>query len=795
MENLQQLQKSLLEKEQKIRELSLKTDELSDFIENASVPLHWVDNDGRIIWANQAELDFLGYSKQEYIGRLINDFHADVDVINDILTRLKKGETLLNYPARLIRKDGTIKNVIINSNVLVKDGKFIHTRCFTRDISDQFSSHKKVEEAELRTRLAIDAAEMGTFDWDLQNQDFINSQRVIDIFGFNNQKNISHQDLISTFHPDDLFIRNKAVTDAVKNGLLKYEARIIHADQSIHWVKVYGKVIFNNLKEPIRMYGMVTDITEQKNFTAELEQKVLERTDELKQSRAFLQSLLNTTKNLIASYEAIYDKDKTITDFKIVYCNNEVFAYTNIKQEEIIGRTCKEVFPNIFSNGVFEKLVKCVTSGEPDKYEIKSIKNIEPIYFEASIIRLNKNGVTVTATNITEEKNADLKLENLNKQLIFQNELFSHAEESSGQGNYSWNLDTAESTYSDNFFKLLGYNPSEFKTLQEHFKNHIHPDDLEYVMKQIQKILESKEVNEWEFRMITKNGQSFYAKSTGMIITSSGERLLVGTIQDISQEKEASLQLKQMNINLEKQNEELAAFTYIASHDLQEPLRKIMTFSSRLQDKYKVELPDEAKTYLNKIDESAKRMSKLILDLLEYSRLLNEENLFIKTDLNQVAQNVLDDFELVIEQKKAVIHCENMPAIEAIPLHMNQLFHNILSNALKFSKIDETPIINISASKVTKDDVKKYPPLTEQLSYLEIIISDNGIGFEQKYDQQIFVIFQRLNRREQYDGTGIGLAICKKIVDNHYGIIFVDSKLDEGSTFHIILPIHQGGVQ
>ena len=791
MENLQELQKKLQEKEQKIRELTLKTEQLSDFVENASVPLHWVDEDGLIIWANQAELDFLGYSSEEYIGRCINDFHADADVINDILARLKNGETLLNYPARLVRKDGIIKNVIINSNALVKNGKFVHSRCFTRDISDQYINHKKIEEAELRTRLAIEAAEMGTFDWDLQSQEFNNSQRVIDIFGFNGQKNVSHQDLINCFHPDDKPIRDKAVVDATSKGLLKYEARIIRSDQSIHWIKVYGKVIYDNQKVPIRMYGMVTDITDQKTFMSELEQKVLERTYELKQSRAFLQSVLNTTKNLIASYEAIYDKDKRISDFKIVYCNDEMFAYTNMKQEEIIGRTCKEVFPSIFENGVFERLVKCVTTGEPDKYEVKSIKNIETVWFEASIIRLNNNGVTVTATNITEEKNADLKLENLNKQLIFQNELFRHAEESSGQGNYSWNLDTAESTYSDNFFKLLGYEPGEFKTLINHFKNHIHPDDLEYVMKQIQQVIQSQEVNEWEFRMITKSGQSFYTKSTGMVTKTSGERLLVGTIQDISKEKEASLQLEKMNINLERQNEELASFSYIASHDLQEPLRKIMTFSSRLKDKYKSHLPEEARTYLNKIEESASRMAKLILDLLEYSRLLNEENLFVKTHLNAVVKNVLSDFELVIEQKKAAIHYDKMIAIDAIPLHVNQLFCNILSNALKFSKTDMAPVINISTHLLTPEDIKKYPNLNTQLPYCEIVISDNGIGFEQKYDQQIFVIFKRLNRRDEYDGTGIGLSICKKIVDNHHGIIFVESNLNEGSTFHIILPIHQ----
>ncbi len=179
------------------------------------------------------------------------------------------------------------------------------------------------------------------------------------------------------------------------------------------------------------------------------------------------------------------------------------------------------------------------------------------------------------------------------------------------------------------------------------------------------------------------------------------------------------------------------------------------------------------------------------MDLLEYSRILNEENLFFKTDLNEVVKNVLSDFELIIEQKKAVIEFEKMLVIEAIPLHINQLFCNLLSNSLKFSKADVTPVINISTRVLTSEDIKKYPNLNSQLPYCEIVIQDNGIGFEQKYDQQIFVIFQRLNRRDEYDGTGIGLSICKKIVDNHRGIIFVESNLNEGSTFHIILPIHQ----
>ena len=223
---------------------------------------------------------------------------------------------------------------------------------------------------------------------------------------------------------------------------------------------------------------------------------------------------------------------------------------------------------------------------------------------------------------------------------------------------------------------------------------------------------------------------------------------------------------------------------------MQEPLRKITTFSSRLQEKHKTGLPDDARLYLGKIEDSAMRMSKLIRDLLDYSRLINHEKLFVQTDLNVVLRNILTDFELLIEQKKAKINVGNLLVIEAIPLHMNQLFYNFLSNALKFSRENVSPVITITSRVLSKEEIKTHG-LNSQVTYCGITVKDNGIGFEQKYDQQIFVIFQRLNQRNQYDGTGIGLALCKKIVDNHQGKIWVESTVNVGSTFHIVLPISQ----
>ncbi len=260
-----------------------------------------------------------------------------------------------------------------------------------------------------------------------------------------------------------------------------------------------------------------------------------------------------------------------------------------------------------------------------------------------------------------------------------------------------------------------------------------------------------------------------------------------------SQIKERTVELKKSNKELKQTNKQLDHFAHVASHDLQEPLRKILTFSMLLKDNHKDELSTEAKSYLNKIEGASSRMSILIQDLLNYSRLLQHEKLFSKTDLNETVKNIINDFELLIQEKKAKIKIAQLPTVDAIPLQMNQLFFNLISNALKFSKEDVPPVITITSRILSEKEIEKYPAFNTNIPYIEIIFKDNGIGFEQQYAKQIFTIFQRLHNKETYIGTGIGLALCKKIIENHQGEIFSDAKKNEGALFHIILPLEQLG--
>jgi two-component system, chemotaxis family, CheB/CheR fusion protein len=246
--------------------------------------------------------------------------------------------------------------------------------------------------------------------------------------------------------------------------------------------------------------------------------------------------------------------------------------------------------------------------------------------------------------------------------------------------------------------------------------------------------------------------------------------------------------LQHINMELQRSNNELQQFAYVASHDLQEPLRKILTFADRLQ-KFDT-IPSSGVSFVEKIVESSKRMRKLIDELLNFSRTSRAEQKYEKLNLEDVLQTVLDDFELIISEKNAVIEHDRLPAIDGIPLQMEQLLHNLVGNALKFTKRNGTPILKIKY-RSADETVLVANGLDPAIPHFEITFSDNGIGFAPEYADQIFDIFQRLNYKQDYPGTGIGLALCRKIVNNHRGKIFAEGVENEGAVFRVILPAKQ----
>lgn len=384
--------------------------------------------------------------------------------------------------------------------------------------------------------------------------------------------------------------------------------------------------------------------------------------------------------------------------------------------------------------------------------------------------------------------NNDLSvLKKANNVLMVSNEANNLAEIVGNFGSWQLNIENNTYIFSDNEYRLLGHLPQEFEASLESFLKFVHPEDLEFVIEKTKNMSVDNNLPPFTYRIIRKDGQIRYFRGLGRIVeNASGNKTFIGTTSDVTEEIYDKKLIEDRNRELETTNKELTAFNYIASHDLQEPLRKIETFISRLVDKDFNNISEAGQQYITRIQSSASRMRVLIDDLLQFSRTNKAEKVFEKTDLNSLLENARQELGQLIEDKNAVIENTDLPMLDIIPFQIQQLFVNLIGNSLKYSKENVTPLIKIKSSLIVAKDEELLPKTKDK--FYKISVEDNGIGFEQEYANKIFILFNRLHNKNQFDGTGIGLAICKKIVENHKGYIFAEGHPNEGSVFTIYLP-------
>lgn len=363
-----------------------------------------------------------------------------------------------------------------------------------------------------------------------------------------------------------------------------------------------------------------------------------------------------------------------------------------------------------------------------------------------------------------------------------------------------WRLDLIEEKriFDDQVCHLLGIDPTKFTGTAEEFHNAVHPEDRETLKAALARTIEQDVPYEEEYRALWPDGSVHYIAARGKLVRDdNGQPVRVnGLIWDITERKQMeeelrksrdelelrvqdrTAELKTYMSKLEESNQALKEFASIASHDLQEPLRKVISFGNMLKQKCGSSLGEQGNGYLDRILNANQRMQSLLTALLEYSRLSTRTDPFVTVELTQIIHEVLCDLEVRIEKTGGEVHVEDLPVIVADPTQMRQLFQNLVGNALKFHKDGEKPVVSVKKSST--DD-----------GYVQIVILDNGIGFEEQYLERIFAPFQRLHARSEYEGTGMGLAICKKIVERHGGSITARSIPGEGSTFTLCLPSKQ----
>jgi PAS domain S-box-containing protein len=301
------------------------------------------------------------------------------------------------------------------------------------------------------------------------------------------------------------------------------------------------------------------------------------------------------------------------------------------------------------------------------------------------------------------------------------------------------------------------------------------------------RILEHAAIKNIEVEIRRKNGKLIPVLFSSERIKMGDSEFLLSALIDIADRKQSERQIAEKNVQLEKMNKELEAFTYVSSHDLQEPLRKIQIFASHILEKEKQNLSDTGKDYFHRMQDAALRMQTLINELLNFSRLVNAERAFEYADLRDLVADVKTELKEVIEEKKATLTETGLGRIKIIPFQFRQLVYNLISNSLKFSRPGIPMVITIESRIAEGKDCSER--LLPDIKYHHLTFTDNGIGFEKHFAEKIFEVFQKLHGKDEYPGTGIGLAIVKKVVENHHGLITAKSEPGEGARFDVYIPV------
>ncbi|GGA13109.1 hypothetical protein CYANOKiyG1_26280 [Okeania sp. KiyG1] len=508
----------------------------------------------------------------------------------------------------------------------------------------------------------------------------------------------------------------------------------------------------------------------------ELHKQIVERQvieTQLRESEVKFRAAAEASLDSLFIFNTLRDETGGIIDFIFAELNSRAEQLISMSKSEVLGQRLSELIPINRTEGFLEKYVQVVETGKVLKEEFCTNAFTPNISWLQHMVVPLADGIAITTRDITERKQME-------KVLQEREQRFRLAFDNAPIGIALVSLDGKFIRVNHALCKMLDY--SEVELIELTFPEITYPDDLATDLALMQELLEAKKSNyNMEKRYISKKGNIVWIiLSVSLAKYPSGEPLyFIAQIQNITPRKQNEARQQKLITQLKISNQELEDFAYVASHDLQEPLRKIQTFGDRLKAKYGDVLDEKGLDYLRRMQSAANRMQTLIRDLLNFSRITTKAQPYLPVSLSQIVAEVIDDLENRIEQTKAQVEVGELLTIQADSIQMRQLFQNLIGNALKFQLPENRPIVKVEAV------------LQWKTNQVQIMVSDNGIGFEEKYLDRIFTPFQRLHGKQKYQGTGMGLAICRKIVERHNGNITARSIPNQGTTFVVTLPIEQ----
>lgn len=503
--------------------------------------------------------------------------------------------------------------------------------------------------------------------------------------------------------------------------------------------------------------------------------------DQIKQQKNLLDNILSNSSNGISASEAVRNELGEVVDFRTIMVNEAAVRFLGITHEDYLSKTGGEIDPNFHGSPYFHQCVHTLKTGEHfiTQYFLEAGNK----WLEVSVSKMDDDHLIHIFTDVTSMKEAQLSIqrsaERLSTIINTSHAGFFMGEPVMTNGEI---VDFRFTLVNEVLASFVGEKP---ENLVGQLGSH------RFVKYKTNGLFE-------QFRKVylanTKQQFDFYYKGEtvevwgNLMATRIGNELL-GTFTDFTTVKKLQLQLENMVGELKRSNASLEEFAYAASHDLQEPLRKIYTFSDRLQQELSGQLSDTQKMMFERIENATLRMRNLIDDLLAYSEVGAQVNTNGIVNTNAIVEHVLQDLESAIQETNAKVNKSTLPQVKGDERQLRQLFQNLIGNALKYHSPDRRPEVSILCHEVNRNDARLalHPQLSGKDAYL-IEIIDNGIGFEQEQAEKIFQVFQRLHGRSEYQGTGVGLAIVQKVVQNHHGVIVAEGKPGEGATFRIYLP-------